>query len=379
MHGKVQGGPYIWQDPAWPHGLRWHGSALQPGLQAVRTRQGRLAAKAALLGVEDAEELHLNAMSEEAVRTARIEGEQLQRDSVRSSVRRHLGREPMGLSSSQRAVDGLVEVLLDATRRASEPLTAERLFAWHASLFPTGRSGMRRITVGGWRTGSEPMQVVARGLDTVDVRFQAPPSARVPSDMQDLLIWIEHDTPVDGLLRAGLAHLWFETIHPFDDGNGRIGRALADLLLTRDQGGSTRLWSLSAEIDAHRADYYAHLGQAQRGDGDVTAWLAWFLDRVADGLDRGEARCDRVLARLRFWAHHGTPALNARQAKLMDRLLRAGRGGFEGGMSTRKAVALTGASRATAQRDLADLVDKGLLVPRAAGGRSTAYDPAWPG
>jgi len=220
--------------------------------------------------------------------------------------------------------------------------------------------------------------VVAQSLDQTRVRFQAPPSERVAAEVATLVAWVEGDAVPDGLIRAALAHLWFETIHPFDDGNGRIGRALADLLLARDEGATRRLWSLSAEIDARRAEYYARLGQAQRGDGEITAWLAWFLGCVAAALLAAEARCDRVLARVRYWQHHGVVALNERQAKLLDRLLRAGPGGFDGGMSTRKAAALTGASRATAQRDLADLVSRGLIVPLEAGGRSTAYEPAWP-
>ena len=376
------GGPYLWEHPAWPDGLSWEPHAVSVALGSARLAQGRLLAKASLVGLADRTRLEAAAVEEEALTTSLIEGERLDRESVRSSVARQLGLDRAGASPTARAVDGLVTVLLDATRNAHAPLTLARLCGWQAALFPTGFSGTHRVTVGTLRSGDEPMRVVsgAWGEHPV-VHFEAPPSDRVPHEFAIFLTWLAPPAPpqgIDTFVRAGIAHLRFVTLHPFDDGNGRVTRALTDLVLAREEAaGAPRLWSLSAQIEQERSDYYDALQSAQRGQGDVTAWLVWFLGCVARALARAEATLDLVLAKVRFWATHGGHACNARQRKILDRLLQAGPAGFVGGMTTRKAAALTGASRATAQRDLAELVAAGMLRPLPGGGRSSAYEVVW--
>lgn len=305
----------------------------------------------------------------DAVNTCAVEGERLDPEGVRSSVARHLGLPAAGRIGT-RHVDGLVEMLLDATAGARVPLTAERLHGWHAGLFP--------ITVAGWRVGSDPMRVVSGHPGKATVHYQAPPSDRVPAEMERFLAWwVAGSTPKDGVLRAALAHLWFVTIHPYDDGNGRITRAITDMALAQDEDTGTRLYSMSAQIEADRSAYYGQLERAQRGDGEITEWILWFLGTLGAAIAAADSRLDRVLARGRFWQRHGGVALNERQSKVVRRMLEAGPGGFEGGLSTRKYISLTGTSRATAQREIAELVEKGLLVRRPGGGRSTAYDLVW--
>ena len=366
--------PFIWQHDGWPGHLRWDLTACLPSLTAARLSQGRLEGKAAGIGLELGAQLQATALVDEAMTTSAIEGELLDRDSVRSSVARKLGISTANLPPPQRHIDGLVEMLLDATTRAAEPLNAERLMGWHAALFPTGFSGIKRITVGSWRTGPEAMRVVSGRADRLTVHFEAPPSAAVPAEMAGFLAWWSSGEPGDAILRAGLAHLWFVTIHPFDDGNGRTGRALADMALSSRS--RQRLWSLSAQIQAERKQYYAELEAAQRGDGDITAWLSWFAGCVGRGIQRAEERLDGVLSKARFWQIHREVSLNPRQRKVLNRMLDEV-GGFVGGINTRKYVALTRVSPATAQRDLADLLDKGMLVKRPGGGRSTSYDLTW--
>ena len=247
---------------------------------------------------------------------------------------------------------------------------------WHAALFPTGFSGIKHITVGGWRTGPEAMRVVSGRDDRTTVHFEAPPSAAVVDEMARFLAWWAAGEPEDAILRAGLAHLWFVTIHPFDDGNGRTARALADKALAAGEGTRPRLWSLSAQIQAERKQYYAELEVAQRGDGDLTSWLSWFAVCVGRGLLRAEEILDGVLSKTRFWQVYREVSINPRQRKVLNRMLDEV-GGFLGGINTRNYVALTRVSPATAQRDLADLLGKGLLVKRPGGGRSTSYDLAW--
>jgi Fic family protein len=373
------GGPYLWEHAAWPDDLTWSAAAVTAALTAAHRAQGRLLAKASLVGMADRAALEAGAYEDEAVGTAQIEGERLDRDSVRSSVARQLGLERGGAPVGARNVDGIVAVLLDATRNAAAPVTLQRLCGWQAALFPTGFSGPHRIAVGALRTGPEPMRVMSGAWGRPVVHFEAPPSDVLPEQLARLLAWLEaapEGPAADAFVRAGLAHLRLVTLHPFDDGNGRVTRALTDLVLARADT-TPRLWSLSAQIEQEREPYYTALQSAQRGEGDVTDWIVWFLGCTARALGRAEAAVDRVLARVRFWAQHGHLACNPRQRKIVDRLLQAGPDGFVGGMTTRKAAALTGASRATAQRDLAELVDAGLLEPLAGGGRSAAYALAW--
>ena len=374
------GGPYLWEHPSWPAGLAWSAGLVTAALTAAHHAQGRLLAKASLVGMADRAALEAVAYEDEALGTAQIEGERLDRDSVRSSVARQLGLDRAGAPASARNVDGLVAVLLDATRNAAAPATLGRLCGWQAALFPTGFSGPHRIAVGALRTGPEPMRVVSGAWGRSVVHFEAPPSNALPEQMSRFLAWLEparDASSEDAFVRAGLAHLRLVTLHPFDDGNGRVTRALTDLVLARADATPTRLWSLSAQIEQERAQYYAALQSAQRGAGDVTDWLVWFLGCVARALGRAESGVDGVLTRVRFWAQHGHVACNTRQRKILDRMLEAGPDGFVGGMTTREAAALTGASRATAQRDLAELVAALLLRPLPGGGRSAAYEVVW--
>jgi Fic family protein len=376
-HQEVDLAEFVWQNEDWQSRLHWDSTRLATALAEARRRQGRLQGKADGVGFDPPAQM-LVAVVDEAVSTTAIEGERLDRDSVRSSVARHLGLSGGGLPTSERGVDGLVELLLDATVRSGEPLTAERLKGWHAGLFPSGFSGIRRITVGEWRQGPEPMRVVSGMLgDAPRIHFEAVPPASVEREMQMFLGWFDQaEASVDGMIRAGVAHFRLLTVHPFDDGNGRITRAVTDLALARDEGTNTRLWSFSAQILQERDTYYEVLERAQRGDGDLTDWLTWFLGAAARALARAEVQVDQVLAKARFWDQHRNRPVNARQRKALNRMLDAGPGGFVGGMTTRKYVSLVRTSRATAQRDLAQLVNWGLLVLRDGGGRSTSYDLA---
>jgi len=369
---------YVWQREDWVELWRWDDKKCLGPLSEARLLQGRLLGKGEALGLDLGLELQASALVDEAVTTSAIEGESLDRVSVRSSVARRLGMPHAGLPPVKQREDGLVQILLDATRKHDEPLTADRMKAWQAALFPTGHSGIRKIVVGDWRAGPEPMQVVSGRPDRETVHFEAPPAGAVDAEVERFIEWWgAGGPPDDGLLRAALAHLWFVTIHPFEDGNGRIARAVADMALARDEGVQVRLYSMSAQIAAERKQYYVELQRAQGGVGDVTDWFCWFLGCIGRAMVRAEQEVDRVLAKARFWQRVRSVPLNERQLKVVNRLLDAGPGGFEGGMTTRKYVALTGTSRATAQREIAGLVSRGLLVPLPGGGRSSAYEIAW--
>ena len=360
---------YLWQRDRWPD-LTWRADELLEPLGRARFAQGRILERARGLALE----AQARIVTEDAVTTAAIEGETLPRDSVRSSVARHLGLPTAGLPPSERAVDGLVEMLLDATGRAGEPLTAARLQGWHGALFPTGRSGLREIAVASWRKGDEPMRVVSGRFGRERVHFEAPPSKEVGREMRSFLAWWRSSAgTMDGLVRAAVAHLRFLTVHPFDDGNGRIARALSDMALAQDEGTGCRVYSLSAQILAEREAYYGELETTQRGDGDVTDWIAWFLGCLERSIGRSEGLVAMTLRKESFWVSHADVSLRDRQRKVLNRLLDAGPDGFEGGMTNRKYVALTRVSPETAKRDLAELVDKGFLVRRPGGGRSASY------
>ncbi len=369
---------FVWQHPDWTSRLRWNSERLLTPLAAARRRQGEIFGKAAGLGFDLGLEAQTSILTDEAVMTAAIEGEILDRESVRSSVARKLGLPTVGLPPTARHVDGLVEMIVDATQRFDEPLTEERLRGWNAALFPTGYSGMLQIIVGDWRTSDEPMRVISGPVGRETVHFEAPPAARVPGEMARFLEWYAADPdPEDGLLRAGLAHFWFVTIHPFEDGNGRLARAIADMTLARDEGTPLRLYSMSAQIRTEQDAYYDILEQTQRGDGELTGWLTWFAGCLDRAVTNSEARLDLVLTKARFWQDHTDVNLSERQHKVVNRMLDAGPGGFEGGLTTRKYVGMTRTSRATAQREIADLLAKGLLVRRPGGGRSTSYEIMW--
>jgi len=363
---------YIWERPDWPH-FRWDASALARPLAEAHLRQGRFLGRMERLGFDLRTEAELLAVTEEAVKTAEIEGERIDRASVRSSVARRLGVPDGGLGSEDRRAEGLVEMALDAARRSAEPLACDRLFAWHAALFPTGQSGLHSITVGGWRTDERgPMQVVSGPVGRHRVHYQAPPAARVEAEMAAFLEWFNGPPPLDGIVTAALAHLWFVTIHPFDDGNGRIARTLADMALARSERSSIRFYSLSSQIRRERPRYYASLEEAQRGDLDVTPRLRWFIDCFARAIDAAEETCAGVLRRAEFWQHHAAVPFTERQRTVLARVL----GEFEGKLTARKWAALAKCSPATAQRDLKDLVDRGVLRRNEGGSKNTSYTVA---
>lgn len=363
---------YIWQDSDWPK-FRWDANALLDPLGTCRLAQGKLLARVAGLGLPLASQSHAEILVEETVKTSAIEGETLDVRSVRSSVARRLGLPSAGLPVDRR-VDDLVTVLLDATQNFAAPLTAERLWGWQAALFPSGYSGLHRIKVGGWRDSGEPMRVVSGAIGREQVHFEAPPADRLDAEMQRFLVWFNTGSlSMEGILRAAVTHLWFVTIHPFDDGNGRIARALTDMALAQDDRQPARYFSLSTQIMADRSGYYDILETTQKGDCDVTAWLTWFLDCYARSIRRSEELLDGVFLRAEFWQRHAQVPLNDRQRKVINRLLEAGPDGFAGGMTTRKYAALTGASRATAFRELDQLHEAGVLK-RSGLGRSVRYE-----
>lgn len=369
-------GKYVWQREGWP-GFRWKSEVLLPLIGKARREQGKLLAQAGGLGVKLGLEARAEVLIEEAVQTAAIEGERLNRESVRSSVARRLGLKSVGLKPAERAVDGLVDVLLDATRNFEKPLTATRLKGWQAALFPTGYSGLKRVRTGRWR-GNEPMQVVSGALGREKVHYEAPPGGRVEREMKSFLAWWQSSRDrEEGLLRAGIAHFHFVTVHPFEDGNGRIARALTDMALAQDEKSATRCYSLSSQIMIERDGYYRVLERCQKGDGDITEWLLWFLECHARAVEGAEKLIADILAKAGFWQSHDQTRLNERQRKVVNRLLDAGRGGFEGGLTTRKYVSMAKVSRVTAYREISNLLEMGILRQSPAKGRSVSYDLKW--
>lgn len=368
---------WIWQQPDWPE-FAYDMKMVGPALNRARGTQGRILGKAQALGLANLGSALAEIWVEEANATARIEGEKLDLNAVRSSVARRLGMPSVGTAS--RSVEGLIDLMDDATRHWRAPLTIERLCGWQAALFPTGFAGLKKIRSGALRTHTTPMQIVSGPIGREKVHFEAPPSRRLAGELKAFLDWFEstRDSGVDGLLRAGTAHLWFETIHPFEDGNGRVGRAIIDLALAQDAKLDQRLYSVSRRLAEHRSEYYAELNAASRGSLDITRWLKWFVDQFEQACRASEAVIDLSLAKARFWLQHGQAALSDRQRKAVNRMLDAGPGGFEGGMSTDKYRNLVRVSRATAYRDLEELVRYGLLI-RTGVGRGTRYFAAMEG
>jgi Fic family protein len=360
---------YIWQMQDWPR-LSWDGPRLAPLLTRVTREQGRLLGKMQALGFDLRGEAHLRAMTQEVLKSSEIEGEKLDGDQVRSSIARQLGLDIGGLVRSDRSVDGVVEMMLDATGHFVQPLTDRRLFAWHASLFPTARSAMRDILVGKWRDDHDgPMQVVSGPVGKQKVHYQAPPAKRLRGEVKKFLAWFNKPGEMDELLIASLAHLWFVTIHPFDDGNGRIARAIADMALARSEGSHQRFYSMSAQIRRERDDYYLTLERTQKGGLDVTAWHEWFLSCLLRAMEGSQQLLGGVLNKARFWERFAKEPLNERQIKVLNRLL----DGFEGKLTTSKWAALAKCSQDTAYRDILDLVDREALKKDPGGGRSTSY------
>ena len=361
---------YIWEKPDWSN-LAWQDASIAAPLAAVRHEQGRLIGRMEALGFKLREEAVLQTLTQDVVKTSEIEGEQLDVTQVRSSLARRLGIDIGALPPTDRNVEGIVEVMLDATQYYQAPLTAERLFGWHAALFPTGRSGMTKVIVGNWRDDSTgPMQVVSGPYGREKVHYAAPPASRVPTEMNAFLAWFNAPQTIDPVIKAALAHLWFVTIHPFEDGNGRIARAIADLALARSEGSQQRFYSMSAQIRAERNDYYDQLERTQKGGIDVTAWVLWFLDCLGRAIHGADSVLATVVAKAQFWERAGALALNERQIKVLNRLL----DGFEGKMTSSKWSAIAKCSQDTANRDIAVLLELGLMRKGEGGGRSTHYE-----
>jgi len=363
---------YIHELPDWPN-FRWDDGRLAAALAGARHLQGRLVGQMEALGFKVRGEAVLHTLTEDVLKSSEIEGEKLDADQVRSSVARRLGIDIGGLKPADRHVEGVVEMMLDATQHCDQPLTVERLFAWHASLFPTGRSGMPPITVGQWRDDrTAPMQVVSGPVGRERVHFEAPAAARLEDEMRQFVEWFNNDVTTELVLKAALAHLWFVTIHPFDDGNGRIARAIADMSLARSEASSQRFYSMSAQIREERGEYYGILEQTQRGTMEVTAWMEWFLRCLTRTIEGAQAALSGVISKARFWEKLRDVPLNERQRLVINRLI----DGFEGKLTTSKWAALTKSSNDTALRDIQQLVGRGILVRNEAGGRSTSYSLA---
>lgn len=356
---------YIHQLKEWPD-LQWDTAKLAPLLASVRHRQGHLLGQMKAQGFRQRAEAGLANLTSEIVKSSAIEGETLDANQVRSSIARHLGMDIGGLPSAARHIDGIVEMMLDATGRYNEPLTEKRLFNWHAALFPTGRSGMRDIPVGAWRTGS--MYVVSGGIGYEKIHYKAPDAGHVQEEMAAFLSWFNSESGLDPVLKAALAHFRFVTVHPFDDGNGRIGRAIAELALARADQTSERFYSMSSQIEAEKA-YYAALEFSQKGTADITRWMEWFLECLNRSIERAEETLAGVLKKARIWEKVNEGSVNDRQRIVINRLL----DGFEENLNTSKYAKLAKCSSDTALRDINELLERGIMEKSSAGGRSTSY------
>lgn len=366
---------YIHELPEWPN-FHWNQDRLASTLAAVRHQQGRLVGRMEALGFPLQQEASLEALTEETVKSSEIEGEKLDVEQVRSSIARHLGMDVAGVDVVDRRVEGVVEMMLDATRNYGQQLTPERLFGWHASLFPSGRSGMRKVRVGAWRDDrTGPMQVVSGSVGRERIHFEAPAADRLDAEMKAFLDWFNEKrdaAALDDVLKAGLAHLWFVTTHPFDDGNGRIARAIADMTLALSERSPQRFYSMSAQIRQERNEYYEILERTQRGPLDVTPWMEWFLGCLDRAIHGVETTLAGVLRKARFWQMNRDVPINDRQRLMLNRLL----DGFEGNLTTSKWATITKSSSDTALRDILDLVERHILVRNPGAGRSTSYSLA---
>ena len=362
---------YIYELPGWPQ-FYWDEKQIASLLSFVRHRQGRILGKMEALGFSLQTEATLHSLTIEVVKSGEIEGESLNADQVRSSIARKLGLKIAGLVPADRHIDGVVEMMLDATQRYTEPLTPKRLFAWHAAMFPTGTSGMHKIVVGKWRNNpkEDPMQVVSGVLGKEKVHFQAPDAEVLKDEMKKFIDWFNKENSIDPVLKAGLAHLWFVTIHPFDDGNGRIARAIADMQLARADESAQRFYSMSAQIRKERNDYYALLEQTQKGTLDITKWMEWFLRCFDRALVATDETLAVVLNKAKFWEKHAKTVFNNRQVLLLNKLL----DGFVGKLTSSKWAKISKSSQDTALRDIQDLVTRKILQKETAGGRSTSYE-----
>lgn len=362
---------YIWQQNNWPS-LTWDAKSVEDLMLTVQGRQSHLMGMLDVLGFDIQRTTTLESLTQDIVRSSEIEGERLNMDSVRSSIARHLGVEKNASAISDHYTEGLVQVELDAVQNCMKPLTKERLCDWHAALFPTGRSGMYKITVADWRQGEDPMFIVSGAMGKERIHYEAPPSERVPQEMDVFLKWINGNQPYNDLLKAAVAHLWFVVIHPFDDGNGRLTRTITDMLISRFNEANQQFYSVSAEILKNRKDYYKMLQRASCGSTDITEWIIWFLERVRDAIKTSECRLKGVLKKADFWNAHAQTTINERQRKIINRLF----DGFEGPLTSGKWAKICKCSPDTALRDINDLIDKGILTKSSSGGRSTHYELA---
>lgn len=364
---------YLWEQAQWPN-FSWDEKRLSKSLALAHQEKGRLLGKMETLGFEFREEARLQALTQEVVKSSEIEGEILDKDQVRSSVARHLGMETGGLHPVDRNIEGIVEMAFDAVDRCDAPLSESRLFGWHAALFPTGHSGMLKISVGDWRDDRKgPMQVVSGPMGKEKIHYQAPPAIRLPDEMAKFLSWFERTEDIDLLIKAGLTHLWFVTVHPFEDGNGRIARTIADMVLSQSDGSRQRFYSMSAQIRTENKRYYSMLEHTQKSGMDVTPWLEWFLGCLLGAIERSQETVDAVLQKARFWERFSQEPLNERQIKVLNRVL----DGFEGKLTTSKWARITKCSQDTAYRDILGLIRWGALKKNPGGGRSTSYSIVW--
>ncbi len=363
-------GMWIHERQNWPNFI-WDVEVLATRLADIRHRQGRLLGRMEGLGFDLKREASLSTLANDVVKSSAIEGESLNLEEVRSSIARRLGIDIVGLVPASREVDGIVEMMLDATQRFSKPLTKVRLLDWHAALFPTGRSGMHKITIGGWRTiDAGPMQVVSGPIGREKVHFEAPRADRLEREMETFLAWFAVGSDIDPVIRAGIAHLWFVTIHPFEDGNGRIARAIGDMALARADGTKNRFYSLSSQIEAERKHYYDQLERQQRATPDITGWLSWFLDCLDRAITNAETTLGNVLFKAKLWDTINQKPVNDRQRLIINRMLEDD---FEGFMNTSKYGKLAKCSGDSALRDIRELKERGIFIQNPGGGRSTSY------
>lgn len=366
---------WIWQQTKWPHFFFNESQLISPLIKASYW-QGRLSGIAEQFSQTQRQEALAEVLVQDVIKTSAIEGELLQMASVRSSVLRRLGLQKL-MTAPCMTHEGIIDITLDAIQHDAQPLTPERLFAWHAALFPIGYSNLHHIRAGQLR-GKETMQVVSGAIGKEKVHFEAPPQQELAKALDEFIVWFNQPlSNQHGFIRAGIAHLWFVTLHPFEDGNGRIARAITDMALKQSDQQSQRLYSMSMQIQRQRQEYYQILEETQRGILDITVWLDWFLRCLATAMFESEQLIQSVVQKARFWQQHTETALNARQRKVLNRLLDAGLTGFEGGINTRKYASLTKVSKATASRELTELLSKGCLIKKSGGGRNTAYDIKW--
>ena len=361
---------YVWERPEWPK-FTWNKGRLLEPLATARLKQGRLLGRMSALGFDLKLEAQFKALTEEIIKSSEIEGDFLDRNSVRSSMARRLGWPEAGTHSADRRAESIVEMMLDATGNYDVPLTAERLFGWQAALFPTGYSGMHRVRTGAWRSDENgPMQVVSGPVGRQRVHYQAPPARQIVAEMQSFLDWFNRLTGPEGLLRAGIAHLWFVTVHPFHDGNGRVARAIADLALAQSEGSRQRFYSVSSQIRKDRSNYYDMLERTQKGTLDVSDWLDWFIDCFSRAIDGAEELSELVLRKAEFWNRHSQTQFNERQMTVLNRIL----DGFEGKLTAKKWAVIGKCSIPTAQRDINEMVERGTLRRNPGGSKNTSYD-----